>query len=161
MARPGRESKFTEECRTRILEHIEAGNTLAVSARRSGICPRTLTYWMARGRKATDDADPFAAFLAGIKKARAGAEDSAVRGLLAIGHGGIVIERTTRTDRDGNPVVTEKYSRPEWTALAWWLERMSAKDWAKDNDIIRRLVADLRKREAADVEALAPGVPGG
>jgi hypothetical protein len=154
MAGPGRESKFTPECRDALLDGVAAGNTYAVAARRAGVGPRTVRRWLQRGRAGEE---PFAAFLAAMKKAQAGVEDACVRGILAVGQGGLVLERTTRPDG----TVTEKFSRPEWTALAWWLERTNPTDWGKDNEIVRKLFEFVRKYEAAEAAPLARGVSGG
>ncbi len=41
----------------------------------------------------------------------------------AAARGGEVVQRTTVNKRDGTQIVTEVYTRPEWTASAWYLER--------------------------------------
>jgi transposase-like protein len=61
-------TKFTAETRATIVGHVAAGASLADAARRAGVREKTLTGWLARGRR--DDLGPFAVFAADVADAR-------------------------------------------------------------------------------------------
>jgi hypothetical protein len=143
----GRDTKWSDERQAQILADLAAGTSRKCAAERAGVTERTLYRWLARG-KGPDRAEPFVSFLSAVKKAERDGEHLAVRSLLSIGRGGQVLRRTVRTHKDGSESVTEHFARGEWTALAWWLERKFPVEWGKDNEILRQIIADFRKKKA-------------
>jgi hypothetical protein len=67
-------TKFTDETRATVLGYVAAGASLADAARRAGVREKTLTGWLARGRR--EDLGPFAAFAADVADARRRAQQS-------------------------------------------------------------------------------------
>jgi hypothetical protein len=126
---------------------LAAGLTRACASERNGITDRTLRAWVARGKAG---AEPFASFASAVKKAERDAEALAVGSIRQVAKGGVVVERVATTDKQGRTVVTEKFSRPEWTAWAWWLERKFPEAWGKDTEILRQMLAEYRRRKKAD-----------
>jgi hypothetical protein len=45
--------------------------------------------------------------------------------------GGAIMSRSTTQNSDGTSTTSEKFSRPEWTAAAWCLERRSPEKWGR------------------------------
>ena len=146
MARP---TKLTEAVQRRICEAIAAGNTWRAVAEFAGIGESTMRNWLAKGRTAKRADSPYRAFLAAIKKAEADAEVRNVAIIQKTAQGGQVIERTTRTKKDGTTEVTEKFAPSQWTASAWWLERRLHAEWGRK---------DTRKLEG--LEAILARLPG-
>jgi transposase len=98
----GRPTDLTPEVQERICKALRAGNTYKDAAEYGGVDPSTMRNWMARGRKGQE---PFAAFLAAVKKAETAAVMKAVKAIRKAG--------------DKN-----------WTAYAWWLERKRPDEWS-------------------------------
>ncbi len=121
MAGPGRDTKFDAPRRTSILRDLGKGNTRACAAERAGVSERTLTYWMARGKRGEEGG--YVAFVAAVKKAERDAERRMV---------GVI--RTA--------------SRKTWTAAAWWLERKKPADWGDQRDVAKQLKDTLKEVEA-------------
>lgn len=146
MANAGRESKYNAERHESIIRDLASGLTRACAAARAGISERTLTRWLACGRRGEI---PFVSFVAAVKKAEHDAEAVAVAMIRRIGFGEWVAEEviTTTTAKDGTTSTTtkRKNGRPEWTALAWWLERKWPDHYGKDVEIMRELKAMVRK----------------
>jgi hypothetical protein len=158
MGGPGRDSKFDDDRRAKILADLAAGTSRKCAAERAGVSDRTLRRWLARGRGPARE-EPFVSFLSALIRAERDGELSAVKQLLAIGHGRILVKRTVRHKRDGTEVVTETFNRPMWQPLAWWLERKFPVEWGKDNEILQQVIADFRKKKA-EAEGWSRGRPG-
>lgn len=156
MAGPGRGTKFDDDRARRILADLAAGLTRDCASERNGITGRTLRRWLAAGRKGgkSKQAVALMSFLSGVKKAERDAEARNIAIVQKAAQGGQVVERktVTRTKRDGTTEteVTEKYSRGEWTAAAWWSERKFPESWGKDTEILREIIAEHRRRKKAD-----------
>ena len=118
----GRPTKLDEVAARRLVEAVERGNNRATAARLAGIGPSTLREWMARGRLGQE---PFAAFLARLKKADATAEAEAVKLVRDAARGGT------------------------WQAACWWLERRRPRQWGRRDalaEVERERRADFRSR---------------
>lgn len=115
------ETKFTDERQASILKDLADGQTRACAAERAGIGERTLARWVSKGRRGEE---PYAAFVAAIKKAERDAEAEAVNDIRQAG-------------------------KKNWTARAWWLERKFPESWGKDAIELREIVAEWRKRKRA------------
>jgi len=99
----GRPTLLDDTIAHRICAALAAGNTRSTAARAAGIGWSTLKTWLARGRHGEE---PFAAFLAQVKKAEADGEAELVATIRA---------GATRT----------------WQCAAWLLERRFPRRWAR------------------------------
>ena len=158
MARP---SKFTPEVRQKIVNAVRGGNGRETSARLAGISEATLYNWLQRGRQ--EKRGQFKDFNEAVQKAEAEAEVEAVLLIRQAAIGGQVVSRktTSRTTGAGETVtrVDETYSRPEWQAAAWLLERKYPGRWGKRDrlqveHVLREQAERLAKEEGLDGEEI-------
>jgi transposase len=158
MARP---SKFTPDVRQKIVNAVRGGNGRETSARVAGISEATLYGWLDRGRR--EKSGQFNEFYEAVQKAEAEAEVEAVLRIRQASIGGQVVSRktTTRTNRAGETVtrVDETYSRPEWQAAAWLLERKYPGRWGRRErleveHVLREQAERLAKEEGLDAEEI-------
>ncbi|MEZ4376226.1 MAG: hypothetical protein R3B07_35810 [Polyangiaceae bacterium] len=117
----GRKSKYTPEIHQRMVVMLRVGNFRETAAAACGIAARTMRDWLKRGAA---DEEPFATFADDCLAAEAEAE---ARGVAAIAKAG------------------EK----DWRALAWILERRSAKRW---------LISTKLEHSGPDGNAMKTGV---
>jgi hypothetical protein len=120
---------LTPELQERVLQAIRAGNTREATANYAGIGRTTLFRWLEQGEASTSG--QYRDFWNAVKKAEADCEVRNVGIIQMACQGGQVLERKTVTKADGAVEVSEKYSRAEWTAAAWWLERRRPDDWGR------------------------------
>jgi hypothetical protein len=125
------------------VEATRAGNTRRDAARCAGVSASTLRAWLARGRQ--ERRGRFPAFLAALKMAEAEAVTASVAVIRRAAEGGQLLRHTVTTRRDGSTVETKQYARAEWTAAAWWLERMHPGDWSLMREEIRRLAKEVKE----------------
>ena len=158
MARP---SKFTAEVRQKIVNAVRGGNTRDVSARLAGVSEATLYNWLERGRRETKG--QFREFYEAVQTADAEAEVEAVLRIRQAAIGGQLVSQktTTRTNRDGETVTRteETYTRPEWQAAAWLLERKYPGRWGRRDrleieHVLRERAERLAKEEGLDAEEI-------
>jgi transposase len=102
----GRPSKLTDDVQTKILQAIQAGNWLETASAYAGVDASTVRRWMAKG-ESEDAEEPYRAFCALVKQARAQAEIRAVA----------LIQKAAQ---DGT-----------WQASAWYLERSHPDRWGR------------------------------
>ncbi|HLN31693.1 MAG TPA: hypothetical protein VK395_28390 [Gemmataceae bacterium] len=147
MASQGRRTKLTPQLLAEITKRIAAGNDPAVAAQSAGIANSTFYRWLARGRRARRG--QFRAFYEAIRKAESDAEVQDLAIIRQAMLGGQVLERVTRTKRDGTKEVVEKFARADWTAAAWHAERKHAERWGKKESekiaALAREIAVLRR----------------
>ncbi|KKN82039.1 hypothetical protein LCGC14_0313060 [marine sediment metagenome] len=118
----GRPSKFTPAAAAHIVQAVRDGNPLVVAAVHGGISYRTLDRWMLQGKEQTSGR--FVTFVLDIARAEADAILTRVARISRAAEGGQVLSRTTTTnERTGVTTVHETYSKGEWAADAWLLER--------------------------------------
>lgn len=155
MARP---TKLTDALQQSIVARITSGNYSEVSAESLGIHRATYFRWMAKGRK--QKRGGFRDFFDCIKKARASDQVENVARIKCAAKGGSLIEQKTITKPDGTSITTRKYSRPEWTAAAWLLERKYPNLWGLRNSKAMGKMAEeletLRRRIDAFTQQPAP-----
>jgi hypothetical protein len=151
MARP---TKLTPELQQSIVDRIIAGNFPEFAAQSLGITPRTYYGWMRRGKQAGKGM--FFQFLQAVIKARATDQVENVLFVKRGMKGGQVVERRTITKRDGTQEVIEKFSKGEWQAGAWMLERKFPHLWGlrpgKELMEMGEQLDELRRR----LDALSP-----
>lgn len=105
-------------------------------AAHAGLTVPTINFWrregglaraaMARGEKVTANQKRYAEFLTSLEKAEAEAVADRLAGIYSIAQGGHTTTKvTTKTAADGSVETTEtvETTAPNWTALAWILER--------------------------------------
>lgn len=148
--RPGAPTACTPDVLARAVEALNAGNTIQGACEYAGIGVSAYKAWLTRADTETarrtahadqpdpnpdlrDREEPFVAFAAAVRKARAGAKLRNVALIQRAAQGGAVIERRTVTHPDGRVEVTEKLARPEWTASAWMLERTYTEEFGRKN----------------------------
>ena len=104
--KPGRPSKLTPERQAKIVEALEAGNTLEAAAGCGGIDYDTLMNWMKRGRRYTPNGPDkeFFEFFSAVKDAEAEAINYHVRKI---------------------------HADEGWQSSAWFLERRRSDDYRK------------------------------
>lgn len=102
----GRPTKLTEDVQNKIVQAIQAGNWLETASAYAGVDASTVRRWMAKG-EGEDAEEPYRAFCALIKQARAQAEIRAVA----------LIQKAAQ---DGT-----------WQASAWYLERSHPDRWGR------------------------------
>lgn len=152
MARP---TKLTLEVRELLLKALRGGVHREVAATLAGICESTLYKWLKAGREARNGEKK--AFFQAVKKAEAEWELEQVLAVREVAEGGQLLSRTTTERKSGDVVTTETYSRAEWTARAWLLERKIADRWAKRDRIditIRQEAERVAKELGLDVDAV-------
>jgi hypothetical protein len=126
MARP---IKLTPETQERVLKAIRAGNTREATAEYAGIGRSTLYRWIELGERRKKGIHR--EFWDALKKAESECEIRNVGIIQLACQGGEVIERKTIRKQDGATEVVEKYTRADWTAAAWWLERRRPGAWGR------------------------------
>lgn len=137
MAERGRPPKLTEFARTRFLEAIKEGDTIANACAYSGIAVSTFFAWQAYAREGQGRGTRkvIVDFLDSYRVAAAEAMTEAVREVRKAGRGEAPAHRTIRTltHPDGKVEVIEEVTMapPEWRASAWYLERRAPKMWGR------------------------------
>lgn len=149
-----RNTKLTPEVHQRIVQFVGAGNYFVTACEMVGIREGTGREWLSRGRgnhNGRNGREPFASFATAIEKAEAEAETTSVLRIRKAAQGGEVVARkTTVTERKDGTVVTtteETFTRPEWTADAWYLERKFYARWIRrDRHDVQITVEERRER---------------
>lgn len=152
-------TKLNPDVQKRITDALRLGNTRGVAAIHGGISHRTFDQYMLDGEKA--NWGQFFQFRQAVKEAEKDAAMGRVAGIMRATIGGEVVGRKTTTfkGKDGEPdrvVVEETYTRPEWTAAAWWLERKSPKEWGRrDRLTVEYEGAVHQQRQAVELLLMA------
>lgn len=135
-ANAGRKTKRTPELEAQLLMVLRAGNTRRAACAYVGVHEVTFERWVNR----------FADFADSVKKSEMEPLIQSIGRIRQAAQGGAVVKRTTTTVTKADGVTTtkteEEYTRPEWTADAWFAERKYAEDWGR-KDVLRIERADL------------------
>lgn len=146
MARP---TKLSPEVQERIVMAVRAGATREVAAALVPVNVRTLYRWLSNGHKHENGLQ--SQLSQAIEKAEAEFEAEAILRVRQSSIGGEIIARKTTTRKDGAIVVEETYTRPEWTAAAWLLERKYPDRWGRRERIDLRVLREEAKRMAEEL----------
>ena len=130
-AKKGRRLKLTPETQAKLCTYIRGGCPYIVAVGCVGIEESTFYRWLRLGEKAKSGI--YFQFSQSIKKAKDDAEAERVLKIRSIAMGEEPTERIEIKDKKTGEVtkVITKMGRPEWTALAWLLERQHPERWAK------------------------------
>ncbi|MGA7618079.1 hypothetical protein [Candidatus Binatus sp.] len=142
----GQPTKLTPEISKRICDAIKAGATIEVAAQAVRLSKRVLYLWKALGEQQTSG--KYFQFLQDIKTAAAEEEIAGVAEIYAASRPGL-IERVSVTTKEGVTTTREKFSRGDWTARAWIMERRHRRRWGRDWTV------DLDKENDSTVDANA------
>lgn len=146
--RGGRRSKLTGAVQRKIVEALRAGNYFEVACAYAGIGCSTGLGWLQRGRgehPTQPAAKIYVEFLEAVEKAQAEDETSTLARIQQAAQGGELIaeeiieepdEIVTQPDgtiveRKGRRRTKRTYTRAEWTADAWRLERKFFQRWGR------------------------------
>jgi hypothetical protein len=135
------------DLKDKIVAYLSAGNRIENVCNLVNITPAAFHEWMARG-EGRDLERPqlpiYVDFVDAVRKAQGYAEASRLARIEKAGKGGDIaaVKRTYKTEigKDGKPVqvlVSEEttYTRPQWQADAWMLERAIPEAWGRRLDI--------------------------
>jgi len=115
--RPDKLTMLSAEERARFLAVLRLGCPQTVACRLIGISYETLRLWRTRAESAPD-AEPYASFIGEVEQAEAQCCCEAVVILNAVARGERLAHALPRYEL-----------RPDWRAIAWWLERRFPKKW--------------------------------
>src|SRR5262245_38800477 len=148
---------LTPELIAKVAEAAEVLLYTGAVAEAVGIARQTLSRWRNRGRaeqkrlagrRHHQPAESEAIYLQ-LHQAMTAAGGRAQLRLCKVidqaADGGQLLERTTRTTRTGETIVTERYARAEWTAAAWRLERAWPERWSNHVKEFRELQKFFRE----------------
>ena len=150
MARP---TRLTESIKTAILQGVEAGLSLPTAALRVGVSVSAALEWVRRGTstdRARRPTGQYVAFAAALEKAKATFESRNVALIGAAAKGGQLVSRRTTTKKDGSTSVEETFTRPEWTASAWLLERSYPDRWGRKDRVDLQVTIQHAAQKVAD-----------
>jgi hypothetical protein len=161
----GRRTTLTPAIQEAILHAVADGVPYIQAAALAAVPERTAHLWRQRGEGLCPDrpATPlYVQFVQSLTHARARDEARRIARIDQAGEGGTVVERTTttRTLKDGTTVTEtrERYSKPDWRADAWHLERSRPDTWGQQLCVnVERSVRRAAEKVAA--EATAEGIP--
>jgi hypothetical protein len=151
MPRRGAPSKILDEATPgsthadEILNHIRLGVNQRTACALAGISNGTLHKWQLAGARytalqtqgqlpePTEEQQAYMAFVSRMKKAYADAEADRLAIIRNAAEGGRTLTKTTTRTSGGKTEVTvsEEEMRPEWTAAAWYLERVHPARYAR------------------------------
>lgn len=117
--------------RAAIIESIEAGNYIAVSAQANGVPERTFYEWLEKGRNGRAG---YTSFLRDVEEAQRKAEDRLV-------------------------TIVSNAALDQWQAAAWLLERKNYKRWGRKDKLEAEvnIKTDMSSLTDEQLEQLAAG----
>lgn len=117
-AKRGRPSKFTPECRNRIVSLINAGNYLDTACQAAGITYSTYREWIKRGQREYDRLE---------MSPRAKVKESEKDYLDFFE----AVQKAEATAEARNLTIINKAAEKNWQAAAWFLERKAPDRWGR------------------------------
>ena len=130
----GRPTKLTAAVQQQICQAVSLGVSPTSAGAYLGIGKAVILEWLARGH----GQDPhrrqtplYAAFAEAVEKARASDELRRMGRLEQAAKGGQVLSEKIVHYADGRIVTERQYTRPEWTADAWVLERTRPEQYGR------------------------------
>jgi hypothetical protein len=155
----GRPSKLTPQVQQQICQAVALGISPTSAAAYLGIGKSALLEWLQRGR----DAHPkrgktsiYADFVDAIEKAWAQDELRRMGRLEQAARGGQVVAEKIVQYADGRTVTERQYTRPEWTADAWVLERTRPDQYGRRDRLHMQLQIETVATRVAQVLGLTP-----
>lgn len=142
----GRPPNLTPAVQARLVKDIKAGVPKTTACVRNGVGYSTFKRWVADGRKSGKRYAVYRAFRAAIKKAAADAEAERLRVIREAAVGRVETTLKTTTEPSGaKKVERSRKTTSDWTAAAWFLERVYPEKYGAQ----RKEIAELRKQLAA------------
>jgi hypothetical protein len=104
--------------------------------------------------KARRPTGPYAAFAAQVRQKAAQFEATCVARIERAAEGGEVVSRKTTAHANGTVTTEEHYTRPEWTASAWLLERSYPDRWGRKDRLDLHVQIEKAAQQVADALGL-------
>jgi hypothetical protein len=155
--RRGRQTKLTTALQEQLCAAVALGVAPSTAGAYLGIGKAVVLEWIARGEGRHASRGPtrlYADFAEAIEKARAQDELRRMGRLEQAARGGQVVSEKTTRFADGRTVTERQYTRPEWTADAWVLERTRPDQYGRRD----RLHVQLEIERAARLVAAECGL---
>jgi hypothetical protein len=161
----GRPAKLTADLHVTLVNAVRLGTSLPVAAAYMGLSPHTVKEWVRRGEgwDGRPTTGLYATFAVDIKRAQAADEVRRIARLEEAARGGKVLARKTKTtevlNAQGEVVkrwTEERYSEPQWTADAWFLERSYPDRWGRRERVDVRLQIERVVQHVAHELGLQP-----
>ena len=158
MRRMGRMTKLTPALQDAIVRAVSCGVPLVTAAQYVGVSQSTVFQWMQRGegRTVRPAHTVYVEFVEHIQKAKAEDETRRIVRLEKAARGGEVLCEKTITYPDGRVQREVKYSEPQWTADAWFLERSRPETWGRRDLVDMRLTISAAVARVAQELGLTP-----
>ena len=138
----GNAPHLTTEAAAQLCDSIRLGLPKYLCAKLAGVSRSALFDWLYLGRTGYDE------LYSKFYRDFTAAEAEGARDYLGIVHdaaaGGRVVEKTTKTDKNGNVTVVEKLTPPSAPAAQWVLERRFARDFGPNRMEVMLLEAQIR-----------------
>jgi hypothetical protein len=158
----GRPTKLTAGVQQQICQAVALGVSPTSAGAYLGIGKAVILEWLARGH----GQDPhrrqtplYAAFAEAVEKARASDELRRMGRLEQAARGGQVLSEKIVHYADGRTVTERQYTRPEWTADAWVLERTRPEQYGRrDRLAVQLSVEAMAAKVAAELGLQAEDV---
>lgn len=147
----GRPSKFLPDVKEKIISALKSGANFRLAAEYAGIVQDTLIEWRKAGNSPARNR--FSEFAEQVKNARAIAQTRNINIINKAAVGGALLNRRTTRKRDGSEVTEETFSRGEWQAAAWWLERSFPEEWGRPFPSMRMIASDGKSFMGMSIEA--------
>ena len=151
----GRPTRLTPQVQQQIVSAVALGLSPTSAGAYLGLSKTVILYWIQRGlgTHPTRPQTPlYVAFVTALEKARAQDELRRMARLEQAAKGGQVVAEKIIQYADGRVVTERQYTRPEWTADAWVLERTRPEQYGRRDRLAVQLeIARVAEHIAAEV----------
>jgi hypothetical protein len=153
--RTGRQTKLTPQVQEQLCQAVALGVSVTSAAAYLGIGKSAILEWLQRGQgchPSRGRTSLYADFVESIEKARAQDELRRMGRLEQAARGGQVVSEKITRYGDGREVIERQYTRPEWTADAWVLERTRPDQYGRrDRLAVQLQIEAVAARVAAEL----------